>query len=73
MSFSTLFGSSKLAAYSYFMIMLVQLVLYVTVVGKPLKEEPDQISNWIYSMTWLPLFPAITLMLNYLPLGKNIC
>ena len=73
MSFSTLFENSKLAAYSYFMIMLIQLVLYVTWVGKPLKVESDQISNWIYSMTWFPLFPTITLLLNYLPLDKNIC
>ena len=62
MTFSTLFESSKLAAYSYFMLILFAIVLYVTFIEKALSVEPVGISLWSYSLNWFLLFPAITLM-----------
>ena len=73
MCYSTLFESSKLGAYTYFMGILFVFVLYVSFVGKQLKDVSDVISYWTYSLNWFPLFPAVTLMLRYLPLDEKVC
>ena len=73
MCFSTFFDSSRLGAYAYFGFMLSVTVLYVSLVGIPLDDASDKHSSWIYTLNWVPIFPAMTLMLNYLPLNKKIC
>ena len=73
MCFSTLFDSSRLGAYSYSTSMFSVFVLYITLAGKPLDDGTDVLSSWIYTLNWIPIFPSMTLMLNYLPLDKGIC